>query len=255
MSLPVLSVLKSLAPMGIALAESAVFSEHISKPVALSMLLIVTSNVVTVVSIPESPLIGYIWAVSNVIVNILHVLSLRICLSADFSAIEKTLHSNLLAASFMLPFAVAGQEVIPFVYHLMEASLTFQIVFGMSCFLAAAIGASIFWLVQETSGSTLSFAGACNKIPVVILAGILFHTHITPQGWTGVFFGITAGVIFAVAKAREKGKPQPSDPFQSNQKAPSRDRTNPDTKIQVLTDTHAKGNDDEFESDDEEALI
>lgn len=250
LSLPILSVLKSLAPMGIALSERAIFSDVISKPVAFSMVLIIVSNIVTVFNASESSSVGYTWAIMNVILNILHVLSLRICLSSTFTPLEKTLHSNLLALIFMFPLAVGNREAAPFLLHMSTAPLKFRVIFSSSCLLASAIGASIFWFVQETSGSTLSFTGACNKIPVVILGAVLFQTYISPQGWLSVFFGISAGLIFAIAKASERGKTQTASNSNSEPEPSPRREYGSSTMIRVGSSLSHDDcvDDDEFES-------
>lgn len=205
-SLPILSVLKSLAPMGIALAERVAFKDRITPGTAAAMLLIVVGNTVTVFNDMEFSRDGYSWAIINVIVNIAYVLSLRVYLSDEFTPIEKALHSNLIASCIMLPLAFASGEVTSFVDTFATTSFSFRAVFLLSCLLSAGIGASIFWVVQTTSGSTLSFAGACNKFVVVILGGMLFQANITPVGWVSVFFGVLAGVVFAVAKANVREK-------------------------------------------------
>lgn len=204
LSLPILSVLKSLAPMGIALSERIIFHEDISLSVALSMVLVILANIMTLFNSPASAALGYLWACCNVIINIAHVLSLRICLSEQFTPVEKTIHANLIAAVLMFPFAIANKEVVPFFIHFLSAPWLFRVIFVLSCGLAAGIGASIFWLVQVTSGSTLSFVGACNKFPVVVLGALLFHVKISFYGWISIFVGVIAGVLFAVAKAQEK---------------------------------------------------
>lgn len=239
LSLPILSVLKSLAPMGIALIERILFREKISRPVALSMVMIIFSNVVALMNRPEASLIGYFWAIFNVIVNIAHVLSLRTCLSAQFSPVEKTIHANMLASVFMIPFAVANREVLPFFIHLMHAPWLFRIVFGLSCILAAAIGASIFWLIQLTSGSTLSFVGACNKFPVVVFGALLFHVRITPVGWMSVFVGVLAGIIFALAKAFEKSDAYISNFLRWHTKHPDVLETSPSSSSSSVSDSRA----------------
>lgn len=205
-SLPILSVLKSLAPMGLAIVERFIFADQISPGVIFAMLLIVSGNTVTVLHDMESSFTAYIWAFTNVIINILHVLSLRVCLSDDFTPIQKAVHSNLIAASIMMPFAAINNEIRPFFHDFANTSVTFRVVFVASSVMCAGIGASVFWVVQTTSGSTLSFVGACNKFLVVILGGFLFHVNISPMGWVSVLFGVSAGVVFAVEKSKLKIK-------------------------------------------------
>lgn len=199
-----------MAPMGIALAERALFSDPISPSTALAMLLIVAANAVTALNDLDYHLTGYVWALVNVLVNVLYVLSLRACLSDAFTPLQKTLHANLVAATLLLPLAMANRQLLPFVQQFPNTSLWFRHVFALSSVLAAAIGISIFWLVSVTSGSTLSFLGACNKFSVVLLGAVLFNTNISPLGWGSVIAGVIAGVLFAISKAYQRQPPQPS---------------------------------------------
>ncbi|CAN8068122.1 unnamed protein product, partial [Agarophyton chilense] len=216
-SLPVLSVLKSLAPMGIALAERALFADRIAPSTAAAMLLIVVANAVTAVTDLHYDVVGYAWAMANVVINILYVLSLRACLSNSFSPVQKTLHANLVAASLMLPIAFTTNQLLPFIQRFPASSAVFRHVFVLSSFLAAAIGISIFWLVSVTSGSTLSFLGACNKFSVVLLAALLFHTEISALGWLSIMAGVFAGVLFALSKAYSQSPVEKKAPYIADQ--------------------------------------
>lgn len=200
-SLPVLTVIKSLAPMGVALAERAVFQERVSLGTYCAMALIISGNAVTVVHDIEFNATGYTWAGLNVIMNVAYVVSLRYCLNDKFSSGMKTLHSNVLACSFIFPLAIAAGEYPSFFVEFGQTSLRFRSLFLLSCVLAAGIGASVFWVIQTASGSTLSFVGAANKVFVVILGAILFDAKISPAGWVGVGMGTLAGLCFAIAKA------------------------------------------------------
>lgn len=190
--------------MGIALAERFAFRDRITPGTAAAMLLIVVGNTLTMLNDLEFSVQGYVWAIANVVINIAYVLSLRICLTDDFTPVEKALHSNLIACSIMIPLAYSAGELTHFLSTIATTSITFRVTFLLSCFLCSGIGAAIFWVVQTTSGSTLSFVGACNKFLVVILGGILFQANISPVGWLSVCFGVVAGVIFALAKAKER---------------------------------------------------
>ncbi|PXF47493.1 GDP-mannose transporter 1 [Gracilariopsis chorda] len=207
-SLPVLSVLKSMAPMGIALAERALFSDPIAPSTAFAMVLIIAANAVTALNDLDYHLSGYVCALLNVVVNIFYVLSLRACLSDKFTPLQKTLHANLVAATLLLPLAVVNRQLIPFIEQFPTTSLWFRHVFVLSSVLAAAIGIAIFWLVSVTSGSTLSFLGACNKFSVVLLGAVLFNTNISPLGWVSVIAGVMAGVLFAISKGYHRPPPQ-----------------------------------------------
>lgn len=201
-SLPVLTVIKSLAPMGVALVERALFTERLSLGTCGAMALILFGNAVTVVHDLQFQPIGYMWASLNVITNVAYVVSLRYCLSNSYSSGQKTLHSNILACSLIFPAAVVGGETPGFFVEFGRTSLRFRGLFLLSCMLAAGIGASVFWVIRATSGSTLAFIGATNKVFVVTLGATLFDAKISLAGWVGVGLGTLAGFCFAASKRK-----------------------------------------------------
>lgn len=233
-SLPVLTVVKSLAPMGVALAERAVFRERVSLGTYGAMALIISGNAVTVVHDIEFNATGYMWAGLNVIMNVAYVVSLRYCLSDKFSSGMKTLHSNVLACSFIFPMAIAAGEYPGFFVEFGQTSLRFRSLYLLSCVLAAGIGASVFWVIQTASGSTLSFVGAANKVFVVILGAILFDAKISPAGWVGVGMGTLAGLCFAIAKATAARAKAASDEAKVEVETDEESEISDETKIELL---------------------
>lgn len=203
-SIPVLTVVKSLAPICVALVERLLFKEKVSRGTYSAMALIVCGNVVTVSRDVHMESLGYFWAILNVAMNVCYVVSLRYFLSDCFTSGEKTLHSNLLAATMIAPAAIAAGEWPNFFEEIGETTMKFKILFLMSCVLAAGIGASVFWVIHTTSGSTLSFIGAANKVIVVVFGALLFETKISRAGWIGVVMGTLASFVFAAAKAHAK---------------------------------------------------
>lgn len=224
-SLPLLSVIKSLSPVGIAGIES-MQGIYVSKGTYFAMLLIVLANVVSVYYDVEYQPLGYLWALGNVCFNVVYVTLLR-RLDCDASNIEKTLHNNFLLVMLTLPFGVSSGDVLKFAAALAATSTTFKAMYFVSCVLAAAIGATVFWVIQATSGSTLSFVGTSNKILVVALGAILFEVKISPHGWFGIILGVTASICFTVSKAQQeaaasalKSRETPADADNKNEERP-----------------------------------
>lgn len=60
----------------------------------------------------------------------------------------------------------------------------------------------MFWVIRATSGSTLAFIGATNKVFVVTLGATLFDAKISLAGWVGVGLGTLAGFCFAASKRK-----------------------------------------------------
>ncbi len=204
-SLPVLTVVKSLAPLAVQIAERAVFRDPVSGGTYIAMFLIVLGNFVAASGDMGFHGSGYAWALFNILANVAYVVSLRYCLDDTYTPALKTLHSNILAVVFITPVA-ALLELEEFHIEFALTDFRFRVLFLASCLLAAGIGASVFWVLKASTGSTLSFVGATNKVVVVILGALLFDSKVSVRGWAGVALGLTAGGCFAVSKSISSGK-------------------------------------------------
>lgn len=201
-NIPVLTVFKSGGPMFVTLFERFYFRDVFSAKVYFAMTLIVLSALVTAINDLEYSSIGYMWAAANVVSNVGYVASLRIYLrSPHVSSLDKTLHSNLLSLPPMLVLAWFFNEFPHVATDLAQTTNAFKTAFVLSGFLTTAICASAFWTISLTNGSTLSFIGGLNKVPVIVLSIIFFETHMTSAGWVGVALGVLAGFVFMHAKS------------------------------------------------------
>lgn len=198
--------------MFVTLFERFYFGDRFSVHVYLSMTLIMLSAFVTAINDLEYSPVGYFWAAMNVFANLLYLASLRIFLKdPDVSALDKTFHSNLLSIIPILPMAIASGEFPHAFYALSERSVGFKVAYFASGFLTTAVCASAFWTITLTNGSTLSFIGGFNKVPIILLSLFLFDMHISVAGWVGVTLGVVAGIVFVRAKALSKYRSVPTD--------------------------------------------
>lgn len=202
LSIPVITVIKSLAPICIAFVESVLFQEYLNTEVLMAMALVVLSNIVSLSNDRQFVPVGYFWAFVNVGFNIFYVLSLRVCLAPEHDNSEKNLHSNLCQALFQIPIGILCGEVPSAFKDLPSASLFSKILFLCSCALVAGIGHTLFWSLKLTSASTVSFVGGANKIVVVILGTAFFGAKMSIRGWAGVYLGVLGSIWFALAKKR-----------------------------------------------------
>eukprot|EP00190_Bangiopsis_sp_CCMP1999_P005578 CAMPEP_0198737096 /NCGR_PEP_ID=MMETSP1475-20131203/67693_1 /TAXON_ID= ORGANISM="Unidentified sp., Strain CCMP1999" /NCGR_SAMPLE_ID=MMETSP1475 /ASSEMBLY_ACC=CAM_ASM_001111 /LENGTH=351 /DNA_ID=CAMNT_0044500953 /DNA_START=326 /DNA_END=1381 /DNA_ORIENTATION=+ len=203
-SLPVLTVLKSFAPLGVSVMEVVFFGDSLTPQTALCMLLVVASNYVTASSDQEFSARGYAWAGVNVASNVAYLLSLRKCLTENYGMVLVAMHSTLISLVIMVPISVTAGDFPAMLYSLVSMSLSYKIFFLGSGILATGITLSTFWCLAETNGGTLSFLGAMNKIPIVLLGAYLFNTKISVLGWVGIFISILAGYLFARMKMTKK---------------------------------------------------
>ncbi|KAA8499817.1 GDP-mannose transporter [Porphyridium purpureum] len=210
LSLPVLTCFKSLAPIFTTLIERTVFGDIFGTDVYVSMLLVVLSTIVTFAYDIEFSPWGYIWALLNVSANVAYLVSLRVCLSDDFSSFEKAFHSNLLSLVAIVPLSFISGELPGAFSALANETASYKLGFFFSGAMTLALVTSSFWVLSSSNGATLSFLGGLNKIPVVFLGYFLFGAHVSMQGWIGIGLGILAGIFFIQKKTLHKIRRSPA---------------------------------------------
>eukprot|EP00871_Galdieria_phlegrea_P003299 jgi/Galph1/3970/GphlegSOOS_G2588.1 len=196
-SIPMLSVLKSLAPVGIALFEAVYYREKLSLSMLISFFLMLIGNLIAGYNDISFSIWGYLWALVNIICNIIYVAMTRALMPREkkYSSWSKVYHNSVLSLFWMTLLAIFCGEWGAF-------GSSFLISFGMSGILGISISAASFYCIASTSGTTFSFVGSINKIPVVILGWLLFETKITIGSWIGVGIGLVASFLFTYTKTR-----------------------------------------------------
>lgn len=166
------------------------------------MILIVLSALVTAINDIEFSSAGYVWSGLNVVANVAYLASLRIYLrDPDISPLDKTFHSSSLSIIPILPMAFIQGEVPGVIQALFSQTFNFKMAYFLSGFLTTGVCASAFWTITVSNGSTLSFVGGLNKIPIILLSLVMFDMDISAAGWVGVSLGVFAGIVFIRAKA------------------------------------------------------
>eukprot|EP00184_Porphyridium_aerugineum_P004483 CAMPEP_0184707128 /NCGR_PEP_ID=MMETSP0313-20130426/37111_1 /TAXON_ID=2792 /ORGANISM="Porphyridium aerugineum, Strain SAG 1380-2" /LENGTH=508 /DNA_ID=CAMNT_0027168701 /DNA_START=214 /DNA_END=1740 /DNA_ORIENTATION=+ len=206
LSLPVVTVFKSLAPIGVTLLERWYFGDYFSIDVYISMALVVLSTLITFAYDLEFSVPGYIWAVTNIFANILYLFTLRLFVADHFSSFEKAFHSTLLSLIPIIPLSIITGELPGALVSLASSTPLFKLGFVVSGMMTLALVSSSFWVLAVTNGSTLSFLGGLNKIPIVVFGYFLFNAQMNLEGWIGVLLGILAGIFFVQRKALLKMK-------------------------------------------------
>lgn len=78
----------------------------------------------------------------------------------------------------------------------------FQFVALVGGLLGFGISFSALWFLSQTTATIYSLVGALNKIPVAIIGIVAFHEASSAKNMASIFIGLSAGVLFVVAKAR-----------------------------------------------------
>ncbi|GJQ15488.1 hypothetical protein GpartN1_g7279.t1 [Galdieria partita] len=202
--IPMLSVLKSLAPVGIAVFESLYYQEKLSVCMLASFIMMLIGNIIAGYNDITFSFWGYVWAVLNIFCNIIYVGTTRVFTPKEkkYSSWSKVYHNSILSLFWMIILAFICGEWTDFGSSFLSSSTAFKLSFVMSGILGIGISAASFYCIASTSGTTFSFVGSVNKVPVIILGWLIFDTEISFGSWVGVAIGLCASFLFTYANTR-----------------------------------------------------
>jgi GDP-mannose transporter len=85
--------------------------------------------------------------------------------------------------------------------------LTIMVISGLSTVFISYTSA---WAVRVTSSTTYSMVGALNKLPVALSGLVFFDAPVTFGSVSAIFVGFISGIVYTLAKQRQKAEPQKS---------------------------------------------
>jgi GDP-mannose transporter len=62
------------------------------------------------------------------------------------------------------------------------------------------------WCVRVTSSTTYSMVGALNKLPIAVSGLVFFDAPVTFGSVTAIGLGFISGLVYALAKVKQKGQ-------------------------------------------------
>lgn len=126
--IPMLSVLKSLAPVGIAVFESLYYQERLSIYMLTSFILLLIGNIVAGYNDIAFSFWGYVWAVVNILCNIIYVATTRVFMPKEkkYSSWSKVYHNSILSLFWMAILSFACGEWTNFGSSFVSSSITFK---------------------------------------------------------------------------------------------------------------------------------
>lgn len=192
---------KSVAPMAVALFEHLYLGDRFSRGVYLSMAFIAFSALLTAVNDLKYSLVAYAWALGKVVANVAYLASLVFnSIRPRSRRLTRLFIPILLSLILMVAFASVA-ESSHVVRDFATTSALFRCVFSFSGLLTTAVCTSAFWTLSVTKGSMLSFVGGLNKVPMILIALLMFEIQMNVSGWAGVGLGVIVGLVFIQAKA------------------------------------------------------
>ena len=211
-SVPIVTVFKNVSVVLITLWERVAYGERIGVGVGLSLAFMMSGSAIAAFGDHARDPVGYGWLVLNVFATVAHVAMIRARLPRFASPASKTLHNQLLAFFLFASAAGCQGELRDFPVALWVQPREMKVALAASCVLGLLINLATFWCMRATSGSTYSFVGSSNKIPVALLGHFFFSSGLSTVGWVGVIFGLISGLCYTLSKSLFVEQPAPGRP-------------------------------------------
>ena len=230
LSIPVYTIFKNLTIILIAYGEVLWFGGSVSSMALFSFGLMVLSSVVaawadikhaleshgSATSAASAQLAtlnsGYIWMLINCLSTASYVLGMRKRIKiTNFKDFDTMFYNNVLTIPVLLIASLAFED-----WSSINMTKNFPIdsrnaIIGAMIFTGLAsifISYTSAWCVRATSSTTYSMVGALNKLPIAVSGLVFFDAPVTIPSVTAIFIGFVSGIVYAVAKVMEKGKPK-----------------------------------------------
>eukprot|EP00250_Pteridium_aquilinum_P019231 c24358_g1_i1 orf=813-1910(-) len=208
MNIGMLTIMKNLANLITAVGDMYLFRKRHNKQVWISLLLMVVSAVCGGLTDLSFNSIGYAWQILNCLLTAAYTLTLRKVMdvarkatqSGNLNEYSMVLLNNLLSLPLGLVLIFLFNEVQYISNSPVVRSPMFWVVSTLSGFVGLAISFTSMWFLQQTSPTTYSLVGSLNKIPISVAGILLFKVPVSVPNLFSIFFGLSAGVMFAKAK-------------------------------------------------------
>lgn len=225
LSVPVFTIFKNITIILIAYGEVLWFKGSVTPMILGSFGLIVLSSVVAAwgdlsVATPGStPVLGYLWMFSNCVSNASFVLFLRKRIKVlGFKDLDTMFYNNLLSIPVLFVWSLVFEDWSSanlsknFPADNRSAIISMMIVTGV---LSLGISYCSGWCVRVTSSTTYSMVGALNKLPIAIFGLLFFDAVVTFKSVLAIILGFAAGLLYSVAKIKQKKESENSLPTSS----------------------------------------
>lgn len=208
MNIAMLTIMKNMANLVTAVGDVYLFGKSHTKQVWFSLVLMIVSAVCGGLSDLSFNGTGYAWQIMNCVLTAAYTLTLRkvmdVAKQATRSGNLNEYSMVLLNNSLSLPLGL----VLAFMFNETQFLSTspvvrlpmFWVVSTLSGLFGLAISFTSMWFLQQTGPTTYSLVGSLNKIPISIAGILIFKVPTSVTNLFSIFFGLSAGVMFAKAK-------------------------------------------------------
>lgn len=157
-------------------------------------------------------LTGYCWQIVNCAFTAGYSLYLRGAMDrvAAVTSTGRTMdefsmvfYNNLLSLPFLGATMVLTGELFSVWSEPDLGNRVFLGVAAISGVLGFGISFTSLWFISTTTPTIFSLVGSLNKVPLAFIGLLLFSAPWSVQNLASIFVGLTAGVVFAIAKSKK----------------------------------------------------
>ncbi|KAK0711161.1 golgi GDP-mannose transporter [Lasiosphaeris hirsuta] len=225
LSVPVYTIFKNLTIIVIAYGEVLWFGGSVSPMTLLSFGLMVLSSIIAAWADIQAAIdgvghnveasaalstlnAGYAWMGMNVFCTASYVLGMRkVIKKMNFKDYDTMFYNNLLTIPVLVVFSLIAEDwsseniAKNFPVESRRGLMIGMVYSGLAAIFISYCSA---WCIRVTSSTTYSMVGALNKLPIAISGLIFFNAPVTFGSVSAIFLGFVSGLVFALAKVRQK---------------------------------------------------
>lgn len=224
LAIPVYTIFKNLTIILIAYGEVLWFGGRVTSMALSSFILMVLSSVVAAVGddkkVPAGSNefsvfglnLGYVWMFLNCFALASFVLYMRVRIKkTNFKDFDTMFFNNLLSIPILLVLTFLLEDWSPAnIARNFPPETKNLVIFLMIFSGASSVGISYCsgWCIRVTSLTTYLMVGALNKLPIALSGLIFFDASVNFLSVSSIFIGFAAGLVYAVAKKKQKEEEQ-----------------------------------------------
>jgi GDP-mannose transporter len=204
LSVPMVTVFKNLSTIAVAIGDSIMLGQEVTPLMYLSSLLMVVGSVVAGWTDLEFDFLGYQWMVLNAIMSAAYLLYLKyLTKTMPMSEFGMVRYNNALSIPIALAWCFYYEAPVLMVKEI-DVSNSFAAIFIYAGLNGLLVSLTSLWCVKKTSPTTYSMVGAINKIPLTLIATVLFRTKLSDLGKVSIVVALVGGILYTWAKSLQR---------------------------------------------------
>jgi len=200
-SVPMVTVFKNIANIGIAIGDFYWFGNKVGRLVVVAFGVMLGGALLAAKNDREVSGIALFWMVANCLTTAGYVLYMKFATkNVKLSKFGMVFYNNVLCVVFLLPVTLANGEMNTFLKTRAIHTVDYLAKNSFAGFIGFFLNFASLNCVENTGPTTYAIVGSMNKIPTAILGWFLFDSVISPQGWVFMSLSMFGGFLYSYAK-------------------------------------------------------